>query len=128
MLRARRELGTRILLENWQICGRSIHTPKSVDSPLFKLLKRDICCWRGRVEVESVGILNFFVRRVCKLLLAVVDGSSPFAVVAIEVLTDHIDGCVIPLDGRMFNCPDVFGRKLRMSTTMGLVWETRLDA
>ena len=72
------------------------HTPESVDGPLFKLLKRDVCCWRGRVEVESVGILDFFVRGVCKLLLAVVDVGSPFAFVSVKVLTDHIGDCVIP--------------------------------
>lgn len=102
--RAGLELGenyTILLLESWQICGRRatrnicIHTLESVDGPLFKLLKRDVCCWRGRVEVESVGILHFFVGWVCKLLLAVVGDGSPFAVVSVEVLTDHIDGCVI---------------------------------
>ena len=64
-------------------------TPESVDRPLFELFQRDVGGWRGRVEVEPVGVLVFLVCRVCELLLAVINYIPPLRVYPIEVLTDH---------------------------------------
>jgi hypothetical protein len=59
---------------------------------LLKLLERDVGGWGRRVEVEPVGILRLLVRRVCELLLAVVDDISPLWIYAIDVLADHFGG------------------------------------
>lgn len=86
MLRVRRELSSvRYVL----FLDDSLSTSKSVDSPLFKLLKGNVCCWRICVKVETMGIVEVLVYRCRELLLAMVYDVSPLGVDSVKVLPQH---------------------------------------
>ena len=71
------------------MCDGPLHTSKSVDSPLFKLFKGDVCGRRIRVKVETMGVIKVLVCGCSKLLLAVVDDIAPLRVNSVKVLPQH---------------------------------------
>lgn len=64
-------------------------TSQPVNSPLFKLLQRDVGGRSFTVEVEARGIIGLLVLRGGKLLLAVVNDIAPLWVNAIVLLPQH---------------------------------------
>lgn len=88
MLRARRGLpGVRD--ESTHFRGQELAS-KSVDGPLLKLLKRNVCRGRVRVEIEAMRIVEVLVLGSSKLLLAIVDDISPLGVDSVKVLPQHV--------------------------------------
>lgn len=88
MLRARRGLpGVRD--EAIHFTGKELAS-KSVDGPLLKLLKRNVCRGRVRVKVEAMRIVEILVLWCSKLLLAVVNDIPPLGVDSVEVLPQHV--------------------------------------
>lgn len=64
--------------------GVGVHTPQPIHGPLLKLLESDVGGGRCGVEVQTMRVLRFLVRRVCELFLAVVEDISPLYVDAIH--------------------------------------------
>jgi hypothetical protein len=52
-------------------------TSQTINSPLFKLLERDIGRRRRNVEIESVLILDMLVRRRSELFLPMIERRAP---------------------------------------------------
>lgn len=68
-----------------------IRTLQSVNSPLFKLLKRYLCSRRCVVEVQSIWVVLLLENRCSKLLLFRVKDSPSLGINFIELLTDHFE-------------------------------------
>lgn len=71
--------------------GRGIakQTSQTINSPLLKLLQRNIRRWRHDIEVQSMLVFEILVCGCRELFLAVVDIVPPFGINACEILSDH---------------------------------------
>lgn len=67
-------------------------TFQSVDSPLFKLLERDLSGGRHIVEVQTVWIFLLLEGRSCELLLFVIEDGPSLGVNSMVVLSYHDAG------------------------------------
>lgn len=74
-------------------------TFQSVDSPLFKLLERDLSGGRHIVEVQTVWIFLLLEGRSCKLPLFVIEDSPSLGVNSMVVLSHHDAGGSNQLNG-----------------------------
>lgn len=72
-----------------EVKGGSALTSQPVNGPLFELLKPDLGGWRDMVDVQSMGIVLFLVRRAGELLLLVIDGRPSFWIDPIRVVANH---------------------------------------
>ena len=64
-------------------------TPQSVNSPLLKLLQRDLCSRWFSIEIQPVRIVLLLEYRRSKLLLLMVQSRPPLRVDSVEILANH---------------------------------------
>lgn len=70
MPRARRGLMEKLISNRPMLALKNCLAFESVDCPFFELLERDVCCWRGAVEIESMLVLQLLelgFRKLCFL-------------------------------------------------------------
>ena len=72
---------------------RRKHTSQTINSPLFKLLKRYVSRGRCDIKVQSMLVLQILVCGRRELFLAMVDIISTFGIDTGKVLSDHF-GCI----------------------------------
>ena len=68
-----------------------ILTLESVDSPLFKFLQSDLCCWWDFIEVQAMRIVLLLEYRCCELFLLVIKRGPPLRINSVKVLSNHLD-------------------------------------
>lgn len=68
-----------------------ILTLQSVDSPLFKFLQSNLCCWWDFIEVQTMRIVLLLEYRRCELFLFVIKSGPPLRINSVKVLSNHLD-------------------------------------
>ena len=91
-------------------------TSQAIDSPLLKLLQRDINCWRHKVKVQAMSVVEILICRCRELLLSMVDIVPPFRIDACEILSDHLENI-----RRIPPCISLFADKIFRRLRIGVV-------
>lgn len=68
---------------------RLVRTPQPINSPLLKLLQRNLLRRRHIIEIQPVRVLLLLVGCVRELFFLVADDIAPLGVDALWILPDH---------------------------------------